>query len=495
MTASDTSSGLRGRFWLQGEPEEKAVPGTLFLRPGSHPQLELDDALVPLIRETSRRSLPDGRELRESSLVPIEELVSQSLTIHGTLNKNAEDVTLPAAFTIGLTMGPGPASHRLQAFYALLGAHVDGADTQFTSARIRIRHLDAWANLRSFKIAGTADGGWTLTFEPAKVSSATMPSGARITLEQVHEVETPTVQRGQMKRHLLLDVLSMPPADYRDIDRKIVKPLMNLLTLAVGAECPLVELHLEAGSEGQWLTVHSAAMDAPAEEVIPPHEIVVPMAEIGLDGIAAWLESTANLGPLPSIITRVASAQDDTLEAQLLELTSTTEGLHRLLRPQEKRMTKQQAREARAKALEAVKDLDEDVKKAVQDALGHLTDPSYSRRLLDLAEQVKEAVPGVAGKTEEWKKRVSSARNNLAHKLDDGFLAEDIDAKEAVIISLSLKWLLSGFLLLQTGISPEALGSRIKNHQSYQLFLNQARAWLPAVYSSMEEPSDDAAGN
>lgn len=492
-TASDTSTGLRGRFWLQGDPEDKAVTGTLLLRLGDHPQLELDGALVPLARETSRRTLPDGREVRTSSLVPAEELASQSLTIHGTLDKNGEDVTLPAAFTTGWTMGHGPTSHRLQAFYALLGAHVDGADAQFASARIRIRHLDAWANLPGFKIApGTAGGGWTLAFEPPKVSSATMPSGARITLEQVSEVDTPTVQGGQMKRHLLLDVLGMPPATYRDIDRKIVKPLMNLLTLTVGAECPLVELLLDAG-ENQWLTVHNAALDAPADEVIPPHKILVPMDEIGLHGVAAWLESTANLGPLPSIVARVASAQDDPLEAQLLELTSTTEGLHRLLRPQETRMTKQQAKEARTKALEAVEDLDEDVRKAVLDALGHLTDQSYSRRLLDLAEQVEEAVPGVSGDTQEWKKRVSNARNNLAHKLEDGFLEGNIDAQEAVVISLSLKWLLTGFLILQAGISPAALGKRLRSHQPYQLFLNQARAWLPAAYPSTEETSDNAA--
>jgi hypothetical protein len=55
------------------------------------------------------------------------------------------------------------------------------------------------------------------------------------------------------------------------------------------------------------------------------------MSVIGLDGAVAWLDSTTSLGPLPSVVTRVATSQDDTLEAQLLELTTVAVGLHRLL--------------------------------------------------------------------------------------------------------------------------------------------------------------------
>jgi len=200
-------------------------------------------------------------------------------------------------------------------------------------------------------------------------------------------------------------------------------------------------------------------------------------------------------GALPAVISRVSrvvNSQDDPLEAQLLELTSAAEGLHRLLRPAQKRMTKKQASGARAIALEAVKDLDEDVRDAVGAALHHLTDPSYPRRLLDLAEQVREAVPGVTGDTQEWKKRVTNARNELAHKLKSGFLDDDIDAQEYAALLLSLGWLLTGLLLLQTGISPAALGNRISSHKPYRGFLNQVRALLPAVYTHDQDPSDTA---
>jgi len=60
-TTSDTVSGLRGRFWLQGEKEDNAVPGRLFLQAGANPRLELDEALTPLTREIRRTKLPASR--------------------------------------------------------------------------------------------------------------------------------------------------------------------------------------------------------------------------------------------------------------------------------------------------------------------------------------------------------------------------------------------------------------------------------------------------
>ncbi|MGH3275588.1 MAG: hypothetical protein ACRDNZ_14855, partial [Streptosporangiaceae bacterium] len=267
------------------------------------------------------------------------------------------------------------------------------------------------------------------------------------TLDETGEPVTgwglPDARGGQLERRLWLDILGMPPTTYRDLDRKVVKPLMNLLTFAVGKECPLVEMEISAGSDHPWVSVHHAGMKAAAEEILPMPEILLPMSAIGLAGAATWLDATVSLGPLPSVVTRVVSADDDTLEAQLLELSTVAEGLHRLL-----------------------------------------IDPckmTYAQRLESLAEQAKQAVPGATGKTAEWVQRVKVARNDFAHKLEHGFLDED-HAEEWAALLVSLRWLLTGTLLLQTGISPAALGSRIAAHQPYQMFLLQAPAWLPEVY-------------
>ena len=100
VATNDTSNGLRGRFWLQGNPEDEAIAGRLFLMPGANPLLELDEWLTPLMEETSRTKQPDGTEVVTSSPISSVDLVRQSLNIHGTLETGAL-VTLPSAFTAG----------------------------------------------------------------------------------------------------------------------------------------------------------------------------------------------------------------------------------------------------------------------------------------------------------------------------------------------------------------------------------------------------------
>lgn len=487
MTAtSSTGHGLRGKFWLQGNPEREGTPGRLFLAAGTHPMLELDELLTSLTREIDRKKLPDGTEVVTSSLIPPQEMAAQSLTVHGEL-ETGELVTLPSAFTAGWTArGTGYKSHRLQSFYALIGDHVDGAAALFTRIRIRIRHLDAWANLQGFThIPDLAAGKHTLAFQKPEVPSAALANGARVALEQVVGWEGPGVTGGKLDRQIWLDVLDAPAATYRDIEQTIAKPLVNLLSLSVNADCPVVAMEVSVGPDHPWLTVHHAAMKPAAETIIPLPRILLPLAETSLTGVATWLDSVVRLGPLPSVVARAVAMRDDPLETQLLELTTAAEGLHRLIFPLSKRMSDEQAKEARSKALGGIKELLDDVRDAVQAALNHLTDQSYPRRLLELAEHVGPAVPGVTGDTPTWKKRVVSTRVGFAHALENGFLSLD-NAEEAIAVLQSLRWLLTGLLLLQTGIDPATLSRRLSTYEGYQLFLEQARTWLPAVYDTAE---------
>jgi hypothetical protein len=487
---SDPSTGLRGRFWLQGNPEDEAIAGRLFLMPGAHPLLELDEPLTPLMQETSRTKLPDGTEVVTSSPVSSVDLARQSLCIHGTL-ETGELVTLPSAFTAGWTVrgGSGYNIHRLQAFYAILGDHVDGTAALFTRVRVRIRHLDAWASLPGFsRTLDLAAGKKGLAFEPPEVPPAPLASGAQVTLEQETGWVGPDVSGGRLERKVWVNVLGVPPATYREIGRTIIKPLANLLSLSVSTECPVVETEVSVSPDHPWLAVHSASLKPAADTIIPLPRILLPLAETGLDGVARWLDSVVPLGPLPSVVARAAGPRDDPLETQLLEMTTAAEGLHRLLLPQRKRMTDEQASEARGKALEALKELLDDVRDAVRSALLHLTDQSYPRRLLDLADHAGQAVPGVTGNTQQWKKRVAGTRINFAHALEHGFLTAD-NVEEAMTVLQSLRWLLTGLLLLQTGIEPATLGCRLDAHERYQIFLEQARIWLPAVYETTEQPA------
>ena len=74
------------------------------------------------------------------------------------------------------------------------------------------------------------------------------------------------------------------------------------------------------------------------------------------------------------------------------------------------------------------------------------------------------------------------ARNDIAHSLDRGWLEERrLDQYLAVMISL--RWLLTAVLLLETGLPAETLADRFTHHGPHRLFLRQARKWLPRVYA------------
>jgi hypothetical protein len=129
-----------------------------------------------------------------------------------------------------------------------------------------------------------------------------------------------------------------------------------------------------------------------------------------------------------------------------------------------------------------VDDLDQDVRRAVEGAMKHLEEPSFPQRLMQLADCVAGAVPGVTGQTNRWRHRVTDIRNRFAHR-SYGFL-ETTRVAELVTVLESLRWLLTGLLLLQTGLPPAELAARIENHQPYILFRHQAREWLPHVFQA-----------
>jgi hypothetical protein len=77
-----------------------------------------------------------------------------------------------------------------------------------------------------------------------------------VALEQVTGWKGPDVSGGRLEREVWLNVLDVPPATNHDIERIIVKPLVNLLTLSVSTECPVIALEVSAGPDHPLLTVH-----------------------------------------------------------------------------------------------------------------------------------------------------------------------------------------------------------------------------------------------
>jgi hypothetical protein len=60
------------------------------------------------------------------------------------------------------------------------------------------------------------------------------------------------------------------------------------------------------------------------------------------------------------------------------------------------------------------------------------------------------------------------------------------------VLLRTLRWVLTGALLRQTGIEFGRLRERLQQHEPYRFFLRQAGQWLPDLYSaSTQEPDED----
>ena len=121
---------------------------------------------------------------------------------------------------------------------------------------------------------------------------------------------------------------------------------------------------------------------------------------------------------------------------------------------------------------------------------GFLHEPSYSDRLERLANETAAAVPGVTGDTDRWRRLVTKARNQYAHRIKNEFLEpESVD--QYLTTAFSLRWLLTGLLLLQANIPTQVLAERFRNYQQYSYFLSSVRSGSPTYTHYRQEAASE----
>jgi len=492
MTDRDIRSStepVSGLFWLPGSAN--VVVHRQLTLGAEGPILSLDGSLTPALK------LEGGNTSAENSgnhsYVGTDWEDEPSLTVHGNLGPGERgSVTLAECLTTGRELnwagwkvGPGVGKQRLRARYAMLGGHIDGSEEVFTEVRMRFRYIDEWANLGGFASSLDVDRA-SITFQRPNMPSAPLSGGGMLHVDQ--DVAWAQVGDGEkLTRSVWLRVECHRPTVWRDIDRGIVTPLSTLLTLGVDAASPPVAIELATTRGAGWLSRFSAGLQPPAQQQRSAADMLLPLPALSLTAVATWLDRVEDLGPLPPVVAAAAAKPRLNLETGVLELTTVAEGLARRLWPEWNRFSLAECDRARKSAVDAVSDREEPVRAAVEGALKHLHEPSYPERLEKLAEYAGDAVPGVLGRLTQqgrpsrWKRAAAEARNDFAHRFDRGWINEG-NVDQYLAIYSSLRWLLTGVLLLQSGLEPETLACRLRQHQPYNLFLQQARQWLPKVY-------------
>jgi len=256
--------------------------------------------------------------------------------------------------------------------------------------------------------------------------------------------------------------------------------------MLIGVRSPLVEVALR--TDETWVHVTSKNLLDDSGSVVErrPDEILLPLSVASLGSVARFVDVSAATGPLPPVIADAHGyLSQATLETQVLELGTVAEGLHRRLFPNEVRMDADDAKRIRSKIGTATSDEDERFRDIINGMLAHLEEMGYPRRITALADRVEIGLPGATGITKKWVQAVTDARNSYAHRTG-GYLDED-SISEFFAVSSSLKWILSGVCILESGVADSTLAAQVQKFPQYRQFLKNMEDAMPSVYSAAEK--------
>lgn len=485
---NETPTVHTGRFWLADRTDEQR-PGQLDLS-GCWPRLDLSEPPTSGRRQASETTSPDGSVLRR--LVPAEEGPDvEALTVHGRLAGVAGVVTLAGAYTLR-RRGP---EQRLEARHALRGGHEPGLEARFTHARLRLQHLEDWAQLGGLeRHSSTAEDGLCfdgastrITYEQPTVPTAEIPDGGgSLRLVDRVQIHDTTVRGAALTRRAWLELASPAGRTVDELWTSFVGPVSTLLSLALDTDCPPVALQVAHAGDGPWLDVHHPALVRTDVDRPPQHQLLH-REHLGLPAIARWLAAGPDLRPLPALVAGVRAGSERTVENQLLELATAAEGLHRRLSGDQRVLPREDAKLIRT-VIKRTPLLHPALKDAALNALAFLGQPSYAHRLTDLLDRAGPAVPGLVGDPRRWVKDIKTSRNAFAHRLEAG---RDLpDLRDWWNQRESLRWVLTAVLLLHAGVPAEILAGRLQQHEPYRHFWRAAaRQWpTPAAPERSDGP-------
>lgn len=494
-TGARLSDTHHGAFWLVTDPEQR-VNGDLDLA-GRFPTLRLDGALTPWLKPGSTITSPDGTTTTRLSPAPAGP-DHESHLIHGHVGLTIP-VTVGDAFTRrrqGLALLGGKEEQTLSGAWGVYGAHVT-AETRYVAARVQLRHLPAWARLPSlsWQTDGTTLSAMSKLSHPAPVPVPSLGAAATVRLRSTHGVvdhaDRPAVTLHH-DRSIVVDHID--PLTLDELLRRVVAPLSALLTLAIDAAAPVVALDVRVDGgepvapeveEAGWLPVAHPIVRRDEAPHVPDNLHIASFGDIGVAGMAAWLDVAPSLDVIPTLVTEQIGMPDSTIETQLFVLASAAEGLHRRTHDTEFRLSAEQAKAARG-VIKAAQDLDQDTRDIAVEVMGHMREPTYAQRLRALAAEVAEAVPGVTGDLDAWVKRVKEHRNAFAHRLTEDTDDDDdsfTNFGELLALTQSLRWLLGALLLRRAGVDDVTLAQRHAEHPRYSHFIHSAPVRAPGIWT------------
>jgi hypothetical protein len=464
-----------GRFWVGGDATRMSS-GMCRVEPNSL-DVELTDPLTAWMQaeqaadRVSLRRAPERADLVIHGLLPF---IPQKVTFINARTVARRAMSLPFG---DVREDEEPQLHHLQADWCIAGAHVPSSSTKFSEVRVRLSHLELWANQTGIDMRYIYEPSTEVTIKFVPPTDIEVPfvefsEDATLRLRTVGNLPAPSVWGGQIRTEnwLVLDGLSGWTLD-ETLDR-FIRPIQVLLTILAGEQCEI--LNFEVQVDDEWCPVFSGAIKCDAQR---PEANSISMllnrGQLPLEILASWCGTATLLSPTPHVVAAAVAGTFQTVDAEALALTTTAEGMDRALYPDSRRFTEDEI-------ADAVVDLKaSEVASPVRDALIsalnlYFHEDSYPTRMKRLATEVSVAAPRCVGVPREWKDTMRKLRNGLAHAIHD---SDTSDGDPLLLMHASvrsLRWALQIRMLQVAGIRSELLAEALETLDRFQ---RDSRLW------------------
>lgn len=406
--------------------------------------------------------------------------------VHGL--SGSQQITLRQAWENSSTFGTGLPTQEFLIGSVWLGAHVD----VFTiiGLSLQLEHLAEWFELAGPRRTSAAAERGAVT--AAHVSRDPLRAdlvNARITLQAAHIAAT-TPGSLTLSSTAAFDAELPEPRSYDDVDRDVIRPLLNLVALATTRAPAIVELAVTVPAEALAQTSRSRGarevrvlaswlvrVGSDARSLLPG-ELVFHARDVAPDfagAMGAWLRAHETLGTACDLYFGNLVAPPRFLETRFIVHCQAAEALHAQRFPN-LRMTREDHERRMKRVLDA---LTPDDQAWVGLAIRSSNQKSLRDRVAELARNAPASVQEIIGDVDVFAERVVRRRNDVTHGASLGGAVDELLA-----LNEKLRLLLHAHFMRELGLNVDAVDALIAGSRIIRSARHFAAAWTKASVSS-----------
>lgn len=481
----DEAGEWAGLWWLPDDPDEH-VPGVLRYDPESGLSLSLIGAFDDRITSNPVPGVTAYHEGTRTWDVIYGAAEQREITLIGCVPKGGKR----AAFA----RVTSPDKQSVAATTAIIGAHVsDGEAAAFSAAEVSVEDLGLWAASSVFEgflgaADGKIDGTGRISVKPVGTQSVVV-DGTDYRLEHVHTLPFFDQRKGgtvgRMRDTVSIRVAPAQPFAL-SAALKAASLMQDLIALATHCAAGVIWLRLEvAGAEsllpnGQTLPRRRADVIYPPAAIgkhdakaLDHHRVFFTCDSLPFEEVVPrWCEAHGRLQAATNMILGLRYAPARFVENNLLTAVGAAEVLHRGLRIDEKPFSNAEFKEMREAMLAQIPEERRDrFKGAIRN------DPTLRDRLHALAARPdEEAIRLLMPDVDDWAKRTTRARNDLAH---EGRTPNHSFEELIAIVEVTTAVVILN-LLHELGLPAERQREIVQKHPQLRATARTAHEWLVA---------------